>query len=254
MLATSRPSSRTPSKAQKPAADLLRMRDLMRLTGMPRSTIQFYSREGLIPGAVRHGQTSMLYPPTAVERIQLIKRLQKEERLTIVEIRRILSLVDQGGEADASLRLMRTMGPLHGQVAVCNRKQLRASSGLSEKTLHDAIDAGLIIPTTRDEFDPEDVTMASFINRFLSLSGNLADLSFYRQFGQQIVRAEIQLRDRLIQNLAVTDAINVTQEVTLMAKHLRAYLLQRMLYENAILRRDPMPMASPKTSKTGVSK
>lgn len=212
----------------------LRMRDLVRLSGIPRSTIQFYERERLLPPAERVGRTSILYGPDTVDTLRTIRRLQTEERLTLQEIRRVLSLVQRGGGARESLRLMKTMGPLRASARVLSRRQLVSESGLRVRSLDLALKLGLLSPTAKNGFDPEDVETAKVLARFLALGGRLEELAFYRQYGERIVTDEIALRARLTRDLDVTEAIRVTQEVTVMAKQIRAYLLQRILFEKAV--------------------
>lgn len=234
-MATRIRSSPERSHRAEPQDSSLRIRDLVRITGIPRSTIQFYVRERLLTGLDRQGATSIVYPAESIERLRLIKRLQKEERLTIPEIRRVLSLVDRGGDPQASLGLMQTMGPIHGQVAVCNTAQLARSTGLTGKQITAALEMGLLAPTTQGEFDPEDVMTGTLMRRFIELGGGLNDLEFYRRIGAGLVAIEIGLQQRLIRGRPIDEAISVTQEVTAMAKHMRAYILQRMLYEKTLL-------------------
>jgi DNA-binding transcriptional MerR regulator len=211
------------------------MRDLVRLSGVARSTIQFYERERLLPPREKRGQTSMLYREDTVERLRTIRRLQAEERLTLEEIRRVLALVEKGGDAGASLRLMKTMGPLRGSAPVVDRPRLAQESGLSLRSIAQALRLGLLSPTAKDGFDREDLDAARVMAELLSLGGRLEELAFYREHGERIVKHELALRDRLIQGLGMSQAIRVTEEVTVMAKQIRAYLLQRILFEKAVI-------------------
>lgn len=220
---------------EAPPEDHLRMRDLVRLTGVPRSTIHFYARANLLPEPLRYGRTSSLYPPATVERVRWIKRLQKEQRLTLTEIRRVLALVDQGGSVDESLSLMETLGPVHGQVSVCGRKGLRAATGLSDAQIEEALAMGLLVPTTPEEFDPEDIATGHELARILGLGAELGDLAFYRTIGLTIVDREIALRNRSVRGLGASETIRRTQELTEAARQLRSYVLQRILYEKTVL-------------------
>jgi DNA-binding transcriptional MerR regulator len=56
---------------------MLRIGELARRTGVSRGTIQHYLREGLLPVPVKTGRTMAYYDPSCVDRILLIKDLQR---------------------------------------------------------------------------------------------------------------------------------------------------------------------------------
>lgn len=213
----------------------LRMRDLERLTGVPRSTIHFYVRQRLLGEPARNGRTSALYPPEAVERLRRIRDLQARERLTLPEIRRVLAIVDEGGDAKAGLELLGAMAPLHRQAAVYDRARFLAATGLTRKQLETAERLGLIAPTARDEYDAEDVATGTQLARVVALGESLDSLSFYPEIGERLIDREIAIRNRLVERLSVNDAIRATHELTVVAKQLRAYVLHRILYRKTVL-------------------
>lgn len=66
---------------------LLKIGKLAKLADVLPSTIHYYTVEGLLHAADYSRGGYRLYHPAAVERVQLIQRLQQAERLTIAEIR-----------------------------------------------------------------------------------------------------------------------------------------------------------------------
>jgi len=75
----------------------MKMRDLEKATGVNRETIRVYLRSGLLPEPVRTGRNVADYAEAHVEGIRLVRRLQKEEGLTLPQIRAMLA----GGPAAA---------------------------------------------------------------------------------------------------------------------------------------------------------
>lgn len=71
-------------------ASKLRMRDLTALTGLDRQTIHFYIQAGLLPEGDKTGRNTALYDRGHVERIALIRRLQREKFLPLRAIRAVL--------------------------------------------------------------------------------------------------------------------------------------------------------------------
>lgn len=69
----------------------MKMRDLEKATGVNRETIRVYLRSGLLPEPVRAGRNIADYAEAHVEGIRLIRRLQKEEGLSLPQIRAMLA-------------------------------------------------------------------------------------------------------------------------------------------------------------------
>jgi DNA-binding transcriptional MerR regulator len=76
----------------------LRMADLVRESGIPRETIHYYLREGLLPEPIRDGRTRATYDARHVERLSAIRYLREEKFLPIAVIRSMLQVgLDVGG-------------------------------------------------------------------------------------------------------------------------------------------------------------
>jgi tetratricopeptide (TPR) repeat protein len=69
----------------------MRMGELERLSGVPRETIHYYLREGLLPEPVRRGRTQAFYDETHLERLALVRRLREEKYFPVAVIRSVLA-------------------------------------------------------------------------------------------------------------------------------------------------------------------
>lgn len=69
----------------------MKMRDLEQATGVNRETIRVYLRHGLLPEPKRSKPNVADYDEAHVDGVRLIRRLHKEEGLTIPQIRRALA-------------------------------------------------------------------------------------------------------------------------------------------------------------------
>ncbi len=67
-----------------------KMRDLCRLTGMPRQAIHFYIQKGLIPPGRKTGRNTARYGDVHVQRIRVVKQLQNERFMPLKAIRAVL--------------------------------------------------------------------------------------------------------------------------------------------------------------------
>ncbi|MFO7588352.1 MAG: MerR family transcriptional regulator [Gemmatimonadota bacterium] len=80
------------------------MRELTERSGLPRTTIHHYLREGLLPPPEKTAANAAVYGPPHLERLALLKALRGAELgpLAVEEIRRVLPLVERGiAPADA---------------------------------------------------------------------------------------------------------------------------------------------------------
>jgi len=78
------------------------MRELEQRTGVNRETIRVYLRLGLIPEPMRPRQTVANYREEHVQAIIAVRRLQRENRLTLLQIQSIIAGESAGGRVEAS--------------------------------------------------------------------------------------------------------------------------------------------------------
>lgn len=79
----------------------MKMRDLEAATGVNRETIRVYFRHGLLPEPKRSKPNVADYDQAHVDGVRLIRRLHKEEGMTLPQIKRVLS----GDVSDPSLSI-----------------------------------------------------------------------------------------------------------------------------------------------------
>ena len=75
----------------------MKISDLSTLSDTPVSTIKYYIRESILPKPVKTGETRGTYTIRHIERLKLIKKLQKEG-LVLTKIREIVRMIDTGEE------------------------------------------------------------------------------------------------------------------------------------------------------------
>ena len=73
------------------AKKLLKMGDLVRCTGVQKETIHFYIHKGLLPRPLKTGKNMAYYDESYIERIRLIKELQRKQFLPLNVIKELLA-------------------------------------------------------------------------------------------------------------------------------------------------------------------
>ncbi len=68
--------------------------DLTKLSNIPASTIKFYLRTNLLPKPIKTGATRAYYTLKHLDRLKLIKKIQKEGNIPLNKIKEITSMID----------------------------------------------------------------------------------------------------------------------------------------------------------------
>jgi DNA-binding transcriptional MerR regulator len=90
---------------------LIRMKKLSEETGVPKGTIQFYIKEGLIPRPIKTHQNMAYYDENHLDAIRMIKELQSKRFLPLSVIRQIM-----GGKKDLTIEELKTVFAMDGNL------------------------------------------------------------------------------------------------------------------------------------------
>jgi DNA-binding transcriptional MerR regulator len=183
----------------------MKISELVKQTGVPKETIHFYIREGLLRKPYKSAINAAEYNQSHVRQLLLIKDLRNNYYLPIPEIKRIVRNYKKQSPSDraASRVNSRYFRPMERLVenAVEGREAFRESTGLSEKWLASMEAWGIITPTIsggrfiysqddmilgrllvdmdrmgfgpKDGYNPEDLKAVSdFIGRYVSSGQN----------------------------------------------------------------------------------
>ena len=216
---------------------LLRMRELVEATGVPKSTILHYVREGLLPEPIKTSPNMAYYRPESVERVRFIKTVQNSHRLPLAKIKSLLVWRDQG--QDITLRLELIQG-IFGQVEgpLLERTAFLNATGLSPIQLDELLHARLILPLESDRFDREDVAMGVIYAASLAQGVKVEDVAFYSTLGKQLVDEEMALRRRLTSHLPDEADAGRTLRLVRAARATRSYVIDRLFQHRVAKARD----------------
>lgn len=76
----------------------MRLAELSARSGVPRSTIKFYIREGMLPSGEPMARNQASYGPQHLERLALIRALREVAGLSLEVVARVTAELDQGWE------------------------------------------------------------------------------------------------------------------------------------------------------------
>ena len=177
---------------------LLKMRDLVRASGVSAGTIKHYLREGLLPDPVKTSRNMAYYPPEFVDRIKLIKRLQEERFMPLKAIRAVLE--DDPGRAEALVELEDRIleSALQRERSRISAPEVRRRYGITREALERLGEIGILSPNARG-YSQVDVRIVEAISRFRAggyderIGFTVYDTLRYKRALAELVREEVEV-------------------------------------------------------------
>jgi DNA-binding transcriptional MerR regulator len=144
----------------------MKISQLVKRTGVPKETIHFYIREGLLRKPRKSGVNAAEYNESYVDQIRLIKDLRDNYYLPIPEIKKIVKDFKKLSPSDQAVsqfysRFFRPVDRLLVREVV-GREAFREATGLGWKWLNKAEEWGVITPENRDGevvYSPDDLAV-----------------------------------------------------------------------------------------------
>ena len=222
----------TPRPHTPEGQPLLKMKQLMAATGLPKSTLLLYVNKGLLPPPVKTSPNMAWYHPDCVSRIQFLRRIQADHRLPLAAIKGLLREWDQGRDIAPLLELQSQVfgsdtEPMD-EARFCRRAEITPEFLAQLSALE------LILPLEPGRYDAQDVEVARMLKQSVDGGMELGEMEFYPRLAAQIVDRELALREKYTQALPHDANAALTLEMTRMARGLRAYVIDRTLQKRLI--------------------
>jgi DNA-binding transcriptional MerR regulator len=190
----------TQNKTKPQKKNLLRIGQLVKKAGVSAPTIKHYVKEGLLPQPVKTSRNMAYYDDSCVERINLIKRIQKERFLPLDVIKR---LIESGEYYDEELELGRAILKSHKEpvpTKLVKGSQVERVSGYALDKIMLLEEDGLIFPTVKNNvkyYDEMDLEIIDVIKRReklgLPFHLSLETVRIYRDSLTHAVYSDIRL-------------------------------------------------------------
>ena len=150
--------------------ETMKIGELVKRTGVPKETIHFYIREGLLRKPRKSGINSAEYNERYVERIQLIKDLRDNYYLPIPEIKKVVKEFNKKSPSDQAVSQFysRFFRPADRLLAkeVIGKEAFRQATGLGRKWLDKAEEWDIITPERRNGdmiYSPDDLVIGKLM-------------------------------------------------------------------------------------------
>lgn len=204
----------------------LRMNELSRATGVPKSTILHYLNEGLLPEPVRTSRNMAYYAEDCIDRVRFIQDLKRRHRLSLAEIRQILG--SKEGDLGVYVGLNEIVFGNHPADEALGRRAFCEETGLTDSQVTELLSVRLLLPLDPDRFDSDDVSAGIMFAAAFANGIQMKDLTYYVSLGEKIVDHEMALRNKLTRHLPYEEDAAFTMEMVKRARLSRAYIIDRL--------------------------
>ena len=149
----------------------MKISELVKRTGVPKETIHFYIREGLLRKPRKSGVNSAEYHERYVNQIQLIKDLRDNYYLPIPEIKKVVKNYKKQSPSDQAIsqfhsRFSRPTDRLFAN-DITGRDAFQKATGLGKKWLEKAEEWGVITPDVLPDgemvYSPDDLAIGKLM-------------------------------------------------------------------------------------------
>lgn len=166
----------------------LKMAQLVEKTGVPKSTILYYIKEGLLPEPERVKQNVCLYDASYVERIKFIKYLQTAYGRTISDIKGSVCShsYDFSEGSDMLIEFLEKLSGSPANSTKITKQELSAKSGLSEDFITSLVDKCLVIPLAEELFDEKDLEIVLLYHKLFLAGWSMEFFEKYAEISKEL--------------------------------------------------------------------
>lgn len=173
--------------------------ELTALTHVPKSTILYYIKEGLLPEARKIKPNVHRYREEHVELIRYIKYMQQELGSSIEQIKKILQNKNRSFSSSYSMLapLMQTLSAVPADATHLSKSEFIRGYGIDEALLERLLEDEIILPANSDVFTHKDATIVRLVEVFRELGVDYSLLRAYTQHAKILAEAECRILEQL---------------------------------------------------------
>ena len=208
----------------------LKMSELVERTGVQKSTILFYLKEGLLPQPEKPKPNVYLYPEKTVQAIELIRYMQHTLGTPIADIKEMAAMHDLGESSQTLMALLEQLSGTKAQEESFDRATFLARTGLDEAALAALERDGLIVPMQGVRYAQRDVEVAALIDRMAAFEGSGEPGRFAAalvEAAKALAQIKVEESERLFGQIPVDQHASLHQFMMELVLVIEPYLLHR---------------------------
>ena len=173
--------------------------ELVALTNIPKSTILYYIREGLLPVAKKLKSNVHKYNDEHVELIKYIKYMKQEMGSSNEQIKTALQNKNQSFSSSFTMLtpLMQTLSAIPLGAPHYSKKEFLEHYDIDLKLLNTLVDDGILVPITDDDFTDKEASIIRMIEDFMELGLDYSLIKTYVFHAKELASLEHQMQKQL---------------------------------------------------------
>jgi len=173
--------------------------EVVKQTGVAKSTILYYIKEGLLPEANKIKPNVHYYDERHLELIKYIKYMQNEMHCSIAQIRKVLQQRNRSFSSSVSMLvpLVESLTGINGEARSYGREAVMEATGIGEAQLQRLLDDALVMPAQEGVFSDRDLAVVKLVIAYGELGLDLEILYAYLESAKMLAQQECRLQNAL---------------------------------------------------------
>lgn len=173
--------------------------ELVAKTHVPKSTILYYIREGLLPEAKKIKPNVHRYSDKHLELIQYIKYMKEEIGSTNEQIKFALQHQDQSFSSSATMLqpLMNTLSSIPSEAEHFTKHQFIEHFDVDPVLLEELLNDGILLPVNSDDYTDREASIIKLVTYFKEVGIDHSILKAYAYHAKALSELEYQMQTQL---------------------------------------------------------
>ncbi len=207
--------------------------ELVTQTNVPKSTILYYIREGLLPEAKKIKSNVHRYNDEHIELIRYIKYMKEEIGSTNEQIKFALQNKNQSLSSSFSMiePLMNTLSSIPADAVHYTKEKFIKVYNIDPELLNRLLDDGILVPISENDFTDKEASIVKLVTSFYSVGVDYTIIKAYVEHAKALSQLEGQMQAQLC---GVRDDKNFSTLWKIMFETLfnaKDYLFKRYTYK-----------------------
>lgn len=176
-----------------------KMSSLVTKTNVPKSTILYYIKEGLLPEATKVKANVHKYGDEHVELIKYIKYMKEEMGSSNEQIK--LALENKNDSLSSSYTmltpLMNTLSSLDSDTKHYTKKEFLENFEIDESLLNTLVDDGILMPINHDDYTNKEASVIGLIENCIEVGVDYKLIKEYVKHAEELAKLELKMQQQL---------------------------------------------------------
>jgi DNA-binding transcriptional MerR regulator len=173
--------------------------ELVERTGVPKSTILYYIREGLLPEAKKLKSNVHRYGDEHVELIKYIMYMKEHIGSSNEQVKYALQNKNQSMSSSFAMLepLMNTLGSIPKEAVHYSKEEFIKTFSIDTEVLEELLKDGILMPLSSDDFTDKEVSIIKLVAYFQEVGVEYGILKSYVHHAQILCKLEHEMQIQL---------------------------------------------------------